>query len=601
MPRYKLFLLERPAGNPRAIERAAWALPSALDVPRLTKALKAEIPVDWLEIASSDRKREIVKIQQALGAAGCMLAFDDGGSTLGRDLSGAIRETLSAEARRQARERERTRSILERGGAASTVRNAVVRHGRSVLSWLAAIAVMGGSIVLLLLWLGTGEATGSRPDASTLSRLAAFGRSDMNLPAIPDSADGDGGAEPAEPTSGGLQSLPAESGSEGARPAIPDVPSGGRASPARTAPPKSKAAEPASRALEVAGFVVGICWAGGFEILARRARRRSPSRAMWIRVVPTLATSAVILAALVWAERPAPPTKATAPAKSAVAPSAPLPRRTATVRTPARASQLRPTAGTPRKSPPKSYRELIGLLAPSSPPCANAGSALQSFLCLERLRRPNVAEGLPPDSAAATDAEPAEASRTAEASSAPASRTLSPAPERVATSATAPAPKSTRPGSSANASGHPSAAPVAGATSAGADTGRSSPLRRAPAVATAPSDVTSRTTAAAGSRVASPSARTTNPPTGATSSPAAGASAPAPTQPVAPNAAPSPPVTAPASASPSPPAVASASRRSIHALPTFLLGLIAGSIGLSVVALGSPSAGARRAGVGRRP
>ncbi len=583
MPRYKLFLLERPAGDARAIERVAWELPSALDVPRLSKALKGEIPVDWLEIASSDRKREIVKIQHALVAAGCMLAFDDGGSTLGHDVTGAIRETLSAEARRKARERERTRSIFDRSSAASTVRHAVLRHGRTALSWIVATAVMGGSIVLLLLWLGTGEATGNRPDASTLSPLAAFGRGDTNLPAIPDSADGDGGAEPTEPTSGGLRSLPAESGSEDARSAIPDVPSGGLARPARLAPPKSKPAAPTTRAFEIVGFVVGIGWASGFEILARRARRRSPSRAMWIRVVPTLATSAVVMAALVWAERPAPAAKATAPAEPTVAPSAAMPRRTATVRTPARASQLRPTAGTPRQSPPKSYRELVGLLAPSAPPCADSSGPLERFVCLERLRRPTATEGLPPDSAAATEAEPAEASST------PVSRPREPAPERAATSAAAAT--AARPVAPTQGSGHPPATSVGGAVASGADRSGSSPSPGAPAAAATPTTVASTTSAAGAPRVVSPPA----PPTSALASATSRSTPSAPSQapPVVPKTAPASPAAAMASASPPPPTLTSRARTSARAIPTFLLGLIAGSAGLSIVALGSPSSGSR--------
>lgn len=603
MPRYKLFLLERPGADTRTVERAAWTLPSALDVPRLTKALKGELQVDWLEIASSDRKREIVKIQKALSAVGCMLAFDDGGSSLRRDLTGAIQETLSAEARRKARERDRERSIFERGGAVGALRDAVARHGRAALSWLAGIGVMGGSVVLLVLWLGTGQTTSGSPDPSTLARLAAFGRSDANLPAVPDTADGEGGAEPAEPTSRRLVQPPAESAADGPRPAIPDVPSGGSARAARSATPKPKPAAPTARPFEIAGFVLGLGWAGGFEVLARRARRQSRSRALWMRVLPSLATATVVMAALVWTERPAPVAKPQPQPQPKPAAALTTSRPTRAPVTRARPSAIRPrrTTSTAAQTPPKRYRELLALMVPSPQPCADAGTPLASFLCLERLRRPEAAFGLAPDSGAAPDAEPAEAESPTATPAAVRRREAAPISPPAALAANAPPHRETKasaaasPGTSATGSAPTPAAPVGAPALSSiprAQTNSSAPARPSASDGTGaqhrPSAVTAPNPASltAALRVASPPIASANPASSADAR-AAGGTQPAPSS----NPAPAAAIATPAARAQEPHRPPAESAR---ALPTFLLGLLAGSVGLSILALGSGPAGTRR-------
>lgn len=557
MPRYKLFLLERPAGDVRTIQRATWELPSALDVSKLTKALKGEIEVDWLEIAASDKKREILKIEHELAKHGCMLALDDAGGSLTKDLTDAVRQALSREGRRQSRERARAATIWERGESWRAIPVAVARHARAIASALAALAVLGGSIVLLAVWMnGAPRAGGGRgADASALERLAALSRGDANLPAIPESADGAGGAaEPGEPVvRGGARPLPsADPG--GGQPAIPDVPSAGAAATSGIArsPEASARTSNDTRAIEIAGFALGIGWAALVELVARRGTRRSGSRsrAVLTRLVPATLAGALTVGALVALDaRTAPsaraPTKREA-ASPAAQPAAARPR-------PARAAAERRAAPKPAAKPvAPSYEALMAALAPAPDPCAEAGGALARFLCLERSRHPTAEAGGEPEGAAETAAEPEAAvapatkpRRTREGEAAPAAATSTTAATTPVSTRAAAAPAQPA------APGPGAPGPTHGVPTSG--TAAVLPLPTAPSVSTS-----------GAARGQLPRAQDAQPPL-------------------------PPPTAKPALP---PPAPAPAARRDLlAALPTFLLGLLAGTLGLAIVAVGGSGRG----------
>lgn len=560
MPRYKLFLLERPSGDARTIQRATWELPSALDVGKLGKALKGEIQVDWLEIASSDRKRDILKIQHELARHGCMLAIDDAGGTLTKDLTGAIRQALSREGRHQSRERARTASIWERGEGWRAIPVWLARHARAIVSTLAAVAVLVGSVALLAIWMNAAPRAGGGggPDASALDRLAAFSRGDANLPAIPDSADGPGGVgEPGEPVArGGARPLPTAE-PDGGRPAIPDVPSGGTSAAGATVP-RPKRSEEASndtRSIEIAGFAVGIGWSALVEALARRGTRRSGSRsrAVAMRLVPAAVAGGLTVSALIAMDARTAPARHAAPtAKSNPTPpvAGPASRHEAKRKPPALARRATAPAATRHVAP--SYRALVAALAPAPDPCAQASGSFARFLCLEHLQHP--------DAAAAAEAEEA-AAQLSESGTVVAP---DPAPRRGA-----------RPASDEAAVAHGDASKPPAPVTAPAKAATGIPVATRPTPATA---------ATAPGLASAPSA------------PAPAALArPTPTSQVS-TAAPRPPPTAAQPPPPPAPEPAVAARRDLlAALPTFLLGLLAGTLGLAIIALGLGSGTAKEA------